>query len=105
MNRVDQSQGSKLSQTHRQTDTQTDRLTEFPLVEGPKPKALDLENWSLLQKRLVTALEKIGHYNNIAKLSPSSSFSKAEFSFIFNFCQPHPTLESSQSLNLTTDAN
>ena len=42
MNRVDQSQGSKLSQTDRQTDRQTD----FPLVEGPKPKALELENAS-----------------------------------------------------------
>ena len=40
MNRVDQSQGSKLSQTDRQTDRQTDS----PLVEGPHPKDVDLEN-------------------------------------------------------------
>ena len=39
MNRVDQSQGSKLSQTDRQTDRQTDS----PLVEGPHPKDVDLE--------------------------------------------------------------
>ena len=44
MNRVDQSQGSKLSQTQ----TQTDRQTDFPLVEGPKPKALDLEKEEVL---------------------------------------------------------
>ena len=47
MNRVGQSQGStnhRAQNYHRQTDTQTHRHTEFPLVEGPHPKDVDLEN-------------------------------------------------------------